>query len=57
MFFSKKKVKEIVKPQITVLDQKVEAIIRYTHIYSGFYYGTISKQFPAFKEVADEGNE
>ncbi|QYR21128.1 hypothetical protein KZ483_26025 [Paenibacillus sp. sptzw28] len=56
MFFSKKKVieKAIVEPQITGLDQKLEAIIRYTHIYSGFYYGTLSKQFPAFKEVADD---
>ncbi|QGQ93788.1 hypothetical protein EHS13_02145 [Paenibacillus psychroresistens] len=56
MFFLKKKMKdkEIIEISTTVLDQKVEAIIRYTHNYSGFNYRMLCKRFPRFEEETDD---
>src|SRR5690554_6264726 len=36
------------------IGSKVEAIIRYSHIYSGAYYNKLASQFEAFKEATDD---
>lgn len=53
MLFNKKRVSKIDNDN-EVLDKKVEGVIRYAHIYSGFYYSQLSKQYSDFKSVADE---
>lgn len=51
--FSKKKRTgpEIIAP---LIDEKVGAIIRYAHLYSGFFYGRLANEFADFKDVTDD---
>lgn len=52
MLFSRKKSVEVV--EVDVLDQKLEGLVRYAHIYAGFFYIKLSKQFPNFKSAVND---